>query len=472
MSTLSLLTGPWALLPEKLQQIQDIYAGHLRGDRIDLAAVEARLGRPLANEPKPYEVRRGVAVLPIHGVIAPKASMFMDISGGCSTQRVQGLLDEALQDPDVSSVIAYLDTPGGAVVGTPELGSAFMRARQVKPVVAYTDGQMCSAGYWIGSAASRIYMSGPTVDVGSIGVVSMHRDFSAQEASLGVKTTEVTAGKYKRISSQYEPLTKAGRAHMQERVDYLYSLFVNAVAEHRGVSVEQVLSDMADGRVFIGQQAIDAGLVDGFMSLDELVDRMATDPQAVATPPGRRPKAITATTTSGASAPDFISEGDPMSEKDQKPDAATQAAVAAAVAQAVSGLNREGLQTGNPALFAALQSEFEAAGAKAERTRILAVQGQSMAGHEKLINELMFDGKTTGPDAAVAVLAAHRAQMGAQAAAHFSDAPAAAASSASAAGKSAAAKSREEMATEAEAYAKEHNLEFSAAWKALGFDKT
>jgi len=161
-----------------------------------------------------------------------------------------------------------------------------------------------------------------------------------------------------------------------------------------------------------------------------------------------------------------------MSEKDQKPDAATQAAVAAAVAQAVSGLNREGLQTGNPALFAALQSEFEAAGAKAERTRILAVQGQSMAGHEKLINELMFDGKTTGPDAAVAVLAAHRAQMGAQAAAHFSDAPAAAASSASAAGKSAAAKSREEMATEAEAYAKEHNLEFSAAWKALGFDKT
>lgn len=463
MTTLfSLLTGPWAVLPEKLQQIQDIYASHLRGERVDLAAVEARLGRPLSNEPKPYEVRRGVAVLPIHGVIAPKASMFMDISGGCSTQRVQGLLEQALQDPDVSSVIAYLDTPGGAVIGTPELGAAFMRARQVKPVVGYTDGQMCSAGYWIGSATSRMYISGPTVDVGSIGVVSMHRDFSGQEASYGVKTTEITAGKYKRITSQYEPLTKAGRAHMQERVDYLYSLFVNAVAEHRGVTVEQVLSDMADGRVFIGQQAIDAGLVDGVMSLDELVDRMATDPQAVAAPPGQRPKAITATTTSGASAPDFISEGDSMSQQEQT--------VAAAVTQAISGLTRDGLQTGNPVLFAALQSEFEAAGAKAERTRILDVQAQSMAGHEKLINDLMFDGKTTGPEAAVAVLAAHRAQMSAAAQSHFSDAPAAAASSAAAAGKPTQAKSRQQMNDEAQAYAKEHKVEFSAAWKALGFD--
>lgn len=468
MSIIDLLHAPWAILPDSLIEIQQIYAMHVRGERVDLASVEARLGRPLANEPKPYEVRKGVAIVPVHGVIAPKASMFMDISGGVSAQRVAAMFDQAAADPEVKAIIQYQDSPGGAVQGTPEAAAAARRAGQVKPLVTFSDGQMASASYWMGSAGQRIFVSGPTVDVGSIGVVAMHRDFSGQEERAGVKTTEVTAGKYKRITSQYEPLSKAGRAHMQERVDYLYSLFVNVVAEHRGVSVERVLSDMADGRVFIGQQAIDAGLVDGFMSLDELVDRMAVDPVGVIKPPPPgRSKAITATTTSGAQAPDFTSEGASMLQSDQT---AAAAAAAAAASQAITGLTREGLQTGNPALFAALQSEFHAAGAAAELARIKDVQAQSMRGHEKLINELMFDGKTTGPEAAVKVLEAHRAEMAKASQQHFSDAPAAAASGASAAAKATTAKSRDDMAAEAQAYATEHNVTFVQAWKQLGFD--
>lgn len=467
MSIIDLLHAPWAILPDSLIEIQQIYAMHLRGERVDLASVEARLGRPLANEPKPYEVRKGVAIVPVHGVIAPKASMFMDISGGVSAQRVAAMFDQAAADPDVKAIIQYQDSPGGAVQGTPEAAAAARRAGQAKPLVTFSDGQMASASYWMGSAGQRIFVSGPTVDVGSIGVVSMHRDFSGQEERAGVKTTEVTAGKYKRITSQYEPLSKAGRAHMQERVDYLYSLFVNVVAEHRGVSVERVLSDMADGRVFIGQQAIDAGLVDGFMSLDELVDRMAVDPLGVVKPPSAgRSKAITATTTSGASAPDFTSEGATMSQDNQP----TAAALAAAATQAISGLTREGLQTGNPALFAALQADFKAAGAAAELSRIKDVQAQSMRGHEKLINELMFDGKTTGPEAAVKVLEAHRAEMAKAGDQHFSDAPAAAASGAAAAAQATTAKSRDDMAAEAQAYANEHKVTFVQAWKQLGFD--
>lgn len=468
MNLIDLLHGPWAILPDSLHEIQQIYATHARGERVDLAAVEARLGRPLANEPKPYEVRKGVAIVPVHGVIAPKASMFMDVSGGVSAQRVAKMFDEAAADPDVKAIIQYQDSPGGAVLGTPEAAAAARRAGQVKPLVTFSDGQMASASYWMGSAGQRIFISGPTVDVGSIGVVAMHRDFSAQEQREGVKTTEVTAGQYKRITSQYEPLSKAGRAHMQERVDYLYSLFVNVVAEHRGVSVEQVLSDMADGRVFIGQQAIDAGLVDGFMSLDELVDRMAVDPVGVVKPPpAARTKAITATTTSGASAPDFISEGETMSQ-DNLPNAA---ALAAAATQAVAGLTREGLQTGNPALFAALQAEFSAAGAAAELARIQGVQAQSMRGHEKLISELMFDGKTTGPEAAVKVLEAHRAEMAKAGQQHFSDAPAAAASGAAGAAKQTTEKSRADMTSEAQAYAKANKMTFTQAWKALGFEQ-
>jgi signal peptide peptidase SppA len=472
MSLFDIVSGPWAILPDKLVELQEVYAIHLRGERVDLAAVEARLGRPLNNEPKPFEVINGVAVIPVSGIIAPKASLFMDVSGGISTQRVQRDLEQAIADPSVKAVIMYLDTPGGSTLGTPELGTAIMQARAKKPVVAFTDGQMLSAGYWLGSAASAIYISGPTVNVGSIGVVMGHRDTSQAEAAMGIKTTEITAGKYKRITTQYEPLSTAGREHMQATVDYLYSLFVNAVADHRGVSVDQVLSDMADGRVFIGQQAIDAGLVDGYKSLNELIDQLAKDPgSVVSTPPGSRPKAISATTTSGSTEPDFISaKGNTMSTPE-----ANQAAIAAAVQQSIAGLNKDTLQQGNPSLFAALQSEFQANGAAAERQRILDVQGQTMAGHEKLINTLMFDGKTTGPEAAVQVLAAHRAQMGQAAQNHFADAPSAAAGSASAAAAAASsgseAKTREQKAAEASAYASKNNVDFATAYKELGFDE-
>jgi signal peptide peptidase SppA len=473
------LTSPCAIRPEQLAQIQDIYAAHVRGEVADLATIEARLGRPLSNEPKPYEVVRGVAVVPVHGVMTPKASMFSDVSGMVSTQTVIRMLRETEADPDVKAVIAHLDTPGGAVVGTPELGAELLRLRAVKPLVAFSDGQVCSAGYWAGSACAKLYISGPVVEVGSIGVVAMHRDFSKQEAASGVKTTEVTAGRYKRIASQYEPLTKAGREHMQERVDYLYSLFVDAVASHRGVSVEQVLSDMADGRVFIGQQAIDAGLVDGFMSLDQLIDQLATDPQGLLVePPGSRPggrsRAATATihpTTTGASAPVVIPERTTTMSTPENTQP-TQAAISAAVTAAVAGLTAETLASGNPGLYAALQAQFSAEGAKAERERIQAVRGQALPGHEALIEQLAFDGKTTGPEAAAAVVQAHRATLATAGQAHYSDAPAAApGGAAGAAAAAGGAKTREQMDAEAKAYAKQHNVDYVAALQALGYDK-
>ena len=146
------------------------------------------------------------------------------------------------------------------------------------------------------------------------------------------------------------------------------------------------------------------------------------------------------------------------------------AATAAAVTAAVAGLSASALQQGNPALFAALEQQFSAAGATAERNRILAVQEQSMPGHEKLIQTLMFDGKTTGPEAAVQVLGAHRAALAKAGVDHFADAPTAAASSASATAPGAESMTRDQMVEKAEEHAKANGVEFAVAWKALGFD--
>lgn len=278
MRLIDVVSGPWAIVPDMLVEIQGIYATHLRGEYIDIAKVEAALGRPLANSRQGAEVIDGVAVIPIQGAIAKRMNLMSEISGGTSTQLAARDLQTALDDPAVKGIILNIDSPGGTIDGTAELADAVYAARGMKPVVAYSDGMICSAAYWIASACQSIHISGDTNTVGSIGVVAGHRDYSGAEAKAGVKTTEITAGQYKRIASQYEPLSDAGRADIQARVDYQYQVFVDTVARNRGVSVETVLNDMADGKLFIGKQAIDAGLVDGASTLDGLIAALK-DPQ-------------------------------------------------------------------------------------------------------------------------------------------------------------------------------------------------
>ena len=87
MNLLELLTSPWALQPQMLHEMLGVYATHLRGDKIDIAAIEARLQRPLANDQQEYTLREGgIAVLPVEGVLAPKANLFTRVSGGASAQ--------------------------------------------------------------------------------------------------------------------------------------------------------------------------------------------------------------------------------------------------------------------------------------------------------------------------------------------------------------------------------------------------
>jgi signal peptide peptidase SppA len=281
MRLIDVLTGPWAIMPEKLVEIQEIYRTHLRGEKIDLKAVEAVIGKPLVNEQKPYEVIDGVAVINIEGVLAKKMNWFSSISGGSSTQLIASDFKAAMADEDVQSILLYIDSPGGTVDGNQDLVSLIYQARceKKKAIIAYTDGCMASAAYWIGAAAGAIYSTNNTAEVGSVGVVASHTDYSKREEQLGIKTTEVYAGKYKRIYSQSKPLDSAGKAYLQDQVDYLKSVFVDSVAEMRGISPladeDGTFTDWAESKIFIGQQAIDAGLVDGCTTRDALLENMA-----------------------------------------------------------------------------------------------------------------------------------------------------------------------------------------------------
>ena len=391
MKLLDVLNSPWAIQPDKLREIHAIYATHLRGEKIDIEAVEKRIGKPLANEPAPYNVFDGVAVLNVSGVMAKKMNLFSQISGGMSTQLAIRALQQAVADPAVHSIIQVYDTPGGTVDGTPAFASAIRQAAAVKPVVALADGMMASAGYWAGSAAQQIFISEPTTAVGSIGVAAQHVDVSGADKAAGIKRTDIYAGKFKRIATENGPLTDAGRQTIQDQVDYTYSLFVQAVAANRGVSVEKVLQDMADGRIFIGEQAIAAGLVDGVSTLEQLIAMLNRDRSAGVA--SRRPQA-TATPSQAAAAP-------------TTPGAAEMP------------ITRESIAAEAPDVLAAILAE----GATAERDRIQGIEAQALPGHDALIASLKFDGKTTPGEAAMAVNAAERGLRSAHAAAQAAEAP-------------------------------------------------
>jgi capsid assembly protease len=478
MTLTDLLYGPWALRVDVLTEMQRVYELHAQGVAVDLKALEARLGTsPMGSSNQgDYEVRNGVAVLPITGVLAPKANLMTMICGGTSMQMALATLNQAMADRKVESILSYVDSPGGNVIGPPEYAQALYEASKTKPVVTLCDGTMASAGMWVGAAANQVFITSSTAMVGNVGVVGRHVDRSAANKASGVVETEITAGKYKRIASANAPLSKEGRAYLQAQVDYIYGVFVDALAMFRGVSAQTVLDHMAEGRDFVGQQAIDAGLVDGIMGMDALVADMAGNPARYAKRSKAKPKAV------AMPAPP---DGGKATEKSSPPSASTEALFSStsnfdeetamsdnAPTATATPITREAFERDQPALFAALQQEFTAlgaaTGAAAERDRIQAVRALVLPGHEALVEKLAFDGKTTPGEAAIAVTQAQRQALAAQAQAHFADAPPAAATSAVDA-TSNGGKDKSTQVQEAKAYAAEHNVDFVTAMKKLGF---
>jgi len=270
MALINVVSSPWAITADIFNVLQNVYLSHLQGKKIDVAG----LGISPENKEKTLEVFDNVGVIHLNGVIAKKMNMFSKISGGVSTQLVAKAIKTLMADESIDSIILNIDSPGGTVDGTQELAQLVREMRNVKPIITYSDGTMASGAYWIGSAANEMYISSGVSRVGSIGVYTQHTDISKAEEMEGIKTTEIFSGKYKASGSSHKPLSADDKEYIQAELDYIYSLFVNEVAENRGTSAEVVLRDMADGRIFIGQKAIDAGLVDGFNSFDNLLASM------------------------------------------------------------------------------------------------------------------------------------------------------------------------------------------------------
>lgn len=267
---LELLGKPWGIVPDVLRHIEYAADAYLRGD-VELP--EARLVQAASGGGRGFDLVNNVAVLPVTGVLVKRPTILGFFFAEAVTESLAASFKAALDDPQVNAILLYIDSPGGMVDGVESLANLVHASRGRKPVVALIDGLGASAAYWLASAADRVFITGETTQVGSIGVVATHIDRSKADERRGVKVTEIVAGRFKRLASEHAPLGSEGRAMLQDLVDRIYTVFVEAVARQRGINVEQVVA--TEGRIFIGQQAIEAGLVDGTATLDRLLGALA-----------------------------------------------------------------------------------------------------------------------------------------------------------------------------------------------------
>jgi signal peptide peptidase SppA len=264
------LNTPWAITGEKLLTIMDVLAYHVAGNKLTAEEIQQRIG---AAQRPTSRATGAVAVLPLYGVIAQHAGLMTESSGGTSTDQFSRDLRAALADSQVGAIVIDVDSPGGTVNGVEELSAELYAARGNKPIVAVANSLAASAAYWIASAADELVVT-PTGEVGSIGVLAAHEDDSAYWESQGVRTTLISAGKYKVEGNSYEPLTEEARAYLQERVDDYYDLFVRAVARNRGAGVQEVRNGFGEGRVVGARQAKALNMVDRIETLDATIDRL------------------------------------------------------------------------------------------------------------------------------------------------------------------------------------------------------
>jgi signal peptide peptidase SppA len=233
------------------------------------------------DNPRLLEISDGVAVVSIKGSLNNDEGFWNEMFGMTGYPEIRDAMLAAANDASVKQILLDIDSGGGAVSGCEDTAKLIrLIHNQVKPVTAFTDGTMASAAYWLGSSAGNVY-SGKTAVSGSIGVISTHMEKSQALKDAGIGVTVVRAGKFKALANSVEKLTAEGKAQIQQVVDAAYGIFVDHVAEMRGKSYEYADNTMAQGREFIGQSAVDAGLVDSISTFDQVMGSLkekAIDP--------------------------------------------------------------------------------------------------------------------------------------------------------------------------------------------------
>jgi len=264
----SFYNQPAAILPEKLEDIRAFLQ-----EKAGLAARESPPAIAAGPSGGRYKITNGIGYMSLMGVIAQRMNLLMEVSGGTSTEIFGRDLDVLVNDRSVKTIVIIADSPGGSVFGVGELADKIYQARDQKKIIAVASSMAASAAYWLAAQASELVVT-TGGQVGSIGVLAVHRDESKAEELAGVKTTLIHAGEYKTEGDPSQPLSSEGAAYLQRSVDAYYGMFVNAVARGRGVSAAKVRNDFGKGRMVMAAEAKQLNMVDRVATIDQVVNRL------------------------------------------------------------------------------------------------------------------------------------------------------------------------------------------------------
>jgi signal peptide peptidase SppA len=363
---------PWAMTSEALETLLEIASREKLSQEETLSKLEAlaaKVGKPLQNTRESY-IRDGVAVVPVVGPIFRYANLFTALSGATSSEELALDITTALENPSVRALVLDINSPGGEVTGTSDLAKLIAAAD--KPVYGYVGGAAQSGGYWIASAADQIIVSDTSL-LGSIGVV-MSGSTPAPDREGGPKRFEIVSSQspFKRV----DPTSDSGRAKVQETVDSLAQVFIEAVASNRGVTAAKVISSFGAGHSFVGADAVAAGMADSVGTLESVIASLS---------------AGSTTYSFGGTA---AKERQHMNEKNNPTAAAEPTPAAPNVTQIRADGRLEGLTEGR----------------KTERTRISAILSHAEAkDRDGLARTLAFDSDMDAEAAAKILAAAPKA---------------------------------------------------------------
>ena len=199
----------------------------------------------------------GVGVVVVEGAINESRGTIQSLKQFGDSKRIKG-------------VVVRINSPGGGVVPTQEIHEEIGKLKKKKPVFASLGGMATSGGYYIASACHQI-VANPGTLTGSIGVIIQLANVEGLMQKLGLEGYNVKSGPYKDIGSSLRPLSPEGRAILQSVVDSVHGQFVRAVASGRSMEVSKV-RELADGRIYSGEQAKELGLVDSLGNMDDAID--------------------------------------------------------------------------------------------------------------------------------------------------------------------------------------------------------
>ena len=183
-------------------------------------------------------------------------------------------LEKLMNDDDVKAVVLRVNSPGGSAYASEQIWRAVTNLKAKKPVVVSMGGYAASGGYYISCNANYIYTE-PTTLTGSIGIFGMFPDVSQLlTQKLGVKFSEVKTNKHSAFGAVSRPLNADETALLEQYIDRGYKLFRKRVADGRKLKVEQV-EEIAQGRVWLGNDALPIKLVDAVGSLNDAVKKAA-----------------------------------------------------------------------------------------------------------------------------------------------------------------------------------------------------